>query len=423
MTPSRISEFERWPQTARKPATYVLLLLAELYGTSTANLLDLADLTALAPRERMMLVGSPPAPAAPATPTTIVLTEAAHGESSLGTSRRRSEVAADEGSRQLLGGVPLVDQAKPARLAEDAVRGSVALLAEVVASEIDPLTVEDIEERVDGLATGYFRTDPDTFRRTLLQLRVRVVDLLAARSALRHRRRLYAALATLTGMLAESSFAIGAPTDEHCAAAVVLAEEAGHTALVGWVRGTQAQIALHTGGTAAAVRYARAGETAPRGSAAAVRSAAYVARASARLGDRSAAFAAWRSAERAWDQLDTALTDSVFSLSADYLPYCELTMLAWLGEVAPAMRLVDRDHASGSPTVGRAIGQIDSALVRVLAGDVEEAVRLGNGAIDIGESRMTTPLQDRFGDLVSALAPSDIPVVHDLRRRCVWISS
>jgi transcriptional regulator with XRE-family HTH domain len=216
---------------------------------------------------------------------------------------------------------------------------SVALLADLAPAEIDPLTVDDIEERVDALANGYFRASPAAFRIAVVQLRERVAGLVAIRSRPTQRRRLYVALAALTGMLAESSFAIGDQADVHCATAIALATEARHPDLVAWVRGTQAQIALHTGNPLGAVRYARAGEAAaPSGSTAAVRSAAYLARASARLGDRATASEACRSARAAWERLDGSLSESVFSLNADYLSYCELTTSVWLRDLRLAQR-------------------------------------------------------------------------------------
>lgn len=144
----------------------------------------------------------------------------------------------------VLGQSPLPVSGSPTM---DAATGSAALLAELVAGEVDPLMIDDIEEGVDALARGYFRSSPAAFRGAVVLLRERVRDLVAVRSPLRQRRRLYAALAALTAMLAESSFAVGDQSDVHCAAALALAEEAGHADLVGWVRGTQAQIALHSG--------------------------------------------------------------------------------------------------------------------------------------------------------------------------------
>src|SRR6266545_880104 len=55
MTPSRVSEYERWPTSGRRPSPYVLRTFAELYPTTVERLLDHADLEALSADERAAL--------------------------------------------------------------------------------------------------------------------------------------------------------------------------------------------------------------------------------------------------------------------------------------------------------------------------------------------------------------------------------
>lgn len=43
MTGVRIGEYERWPAGGRRPSVYVLLVLADVFGTSVAGLLDYQD--------------------------------------------------------------------------------------------------------------------------------------------------------------------------------------------------------------------------------------------------------------------------------------------------------------------------------------------------------------------------------------------
>ena len=43
MTGVRIGEYERWPAGGRRPSVYVLLVLANVFGTSVAGLLDYQD--------------------------------------------------------------------------------------------------------------------------------------------------------------------------------------------------------------------------------------------------------------------------------------------------------------------------------------------------------------------------------------------
>src|SRR6266508_4386422 len=56
MTPSRMSEYERWPTSGRRPSPYVLRTLADLYSTTVDRLLDNADLEALSPVERAAVI-------------------------------------------------------------------------------------------------------------------------------------------------------------------------------------------------------------------------------------------------------------------------------------------------------------------------------------------------------------------------------
>jgi len=61
LTACRLSEFEHWPQTARKPSVYVLVMLAEIYQTDVLCLLDFADHESLPQRDLLVLTRRPPA--------------------------------------------------------------------------------------------------------------------------------------------------------------------------------------------------------------------------------------------------------------------------------------------------------------------------------------------------------------------------
>ncbi|MGH3941623.1 MAG: hypothetical protein ACRDTG_23930, partial [Pseudonocardiaceae bacterium] len=75
MSPSRVSEYDRWPDSTRKPSVYALATFAELYGTRIGCLLDAADLEQLSPTERAAVLGPTTAPH-PARPLTVVVMEA-----------------------------------------------------------------------------------------------------------------------------------------------------------------------------------------------------------------------------------------------------------------------------------------------------------------------------------------------------------
>src|SRR5918993_1365995 len=55
MVGTRIGEYERWPQGGRRPSPYVLTVLAEVYGTEVANLLDDTDQDRLPEQDRAVL--------------------------------------------------------------------------------------------------------------------------------------------------------------------------------------------------------------------------------------------------------------------------------------------------------------------------------------------------------------------------------
>lgn len=61
MTGPHLCEYERWPDSGRKPSVYVLMMLARMYETDVLFLLDLADHESLAPRDRLTLIRPPQA--------------------------------------------------------------------------------------------------------------------------------------------------------------------------------------------------------------------------------------------------------------------------------------------------------------------------------------------------------------------------
>ena len=55
MVGTRIGEYERWPVGGRRPSPYVLTVLAEVYGTDLARLLDDADTAGMPEQDRAVL--------------------------------------------------------------------------------------------------------------------------------------------------------------------------------------------------------------------------------------------------------------------------------------------------------------------------------------------------------------------------------
>lgn len=88
LTSSRLSEYEHWPRTTRKPSVDALFMLAEIYQTDVLCLLDLADHESLPQQDRLVLLRRPRA-ATPFAEKVVALMQA-RGLSAEETSRRVS---------------------------------------------------------------------------------------------------------------------------------------------------------------------------------------------------------------------------------------------------------------------------------------------------------------------------------------------
>ena len=88
LTGSRLSEFEHWPRSTRKPSVNVLFMLAEIYETDVLCLLDLADHESLPQQDRLVLLRRPRAET-PFGERVVALMET-HGLSVRETARRVS---------------------------------------------------------------------------------------------------------------------------------------------------------------------------------------------------------------------------------------------------------------------------------------------------------------------------------------------
>lgn len=199
---------------------------------------------------------------------------------------------------------------------------SVELLRRAEASDLGAGALEQLEDLVEQLGVEYFAVPPAQFRETVLSWRRYVGRLLEGKLTLGERRHLYAVAGWLSGLVAEASLALNDHAEPHCATALSLAQEVGDTRLAGWVRGTQAQVALYAGDPRDAVAFAQAGrQVAPIGSAALVRVCALEARAHARRGDLAEAEHGLSRAVQALDVRSEPETRSFFSFDEPYVPY------------------------------------------------------------------------------------------------------
>lgn len=303
---------------------------------------------------------------------------------------------------------------------------SVELLRRTEATDLGAGTLDELERVIERLSVDYFAVPPADFREQVLSWRRYVARLLDGRLTLAERRDLYAVVGWLSGLLGEVSLAVGDEAQPHCATALSLARQIGHSGLAGWVRGTQAQIALYAGDPREAVTFAQAGRhVAPVGSAALVRACTHEARARARLGDHGGTEIALSAAEDAWSALSQPPVRSIFSFGASYIPYCAATSFVWLRQPGRARdcatQAVEICDSEREPPVGRAIARIDLAIALAQAREPEGASATGLEALDICAERVTLPARRRIGELLTVLRPFPEPSVVELQERSKWI--
>jgi DNA-binding XRE family transcriptional regulator len=340
------------------------------------------------------------------------------------------EKATDAQRDRFLANLPTDHHATPAgpgHTANPALE-SVELLRQTEATDLGTGTLEQLEELVEHLGEEYFAVPPAEFRSTVLSWRRYVTRLLDGKLTLRERRHLYAVAGWLSGLVAEASLAVGDEAGPHCAVALSLAQEVGDARLAGWVRGTQAQIALYAGDSQKAVAFAQAGrEVAPIGSTALVRCCTQQARASARIGDLAGTETALDAAENAWNALLGPQARSIYSLGKSYLPYCSATAFVWLADHVQARifasQAVGLTDAEPEPTVSTQVSvRADLAIAFAQAREPDAAVAVAIEAMDLWTLRQAYPTRKRIHEILVALQPYSEPCVIDLRERWMWIS-
>jgi hypothetical protein len=370
MSPSRISEFERWPETARKPPVYVLLLLAELYGTAVANLLDAADLAALPPAERATLIGrSLTATGEVARSPTIVVAAAADGASA-GRSQRRS----------LLLENTLTATLSPEEFVTEAADQSVEAATQAEYTNVGPSTVPMLTSTVEDIARVYERVTPlPQFRRTL-RVRNQVLELLDGRQHPNHTRELFALAGSVCALLAWMSgdFAQHTAALSQADAAWVFAEQADHDQVRAWVRTTQAKTAYWAGQFSRSAEFAHDGLRYASGTNA-VLLASMEARAHARIGAAEQTAAALRQAEHARDAAGEE-TGNLFGCTLIGQHCFAAGAHLTLGDTEAALTAADAAEAAfaATPVEQRSYNSITMARINatvacVLAGDLDGA--------------------------------------------------
>ncbi len=370
MTPSRVSEFERWPETSRKPPVYVLLTLAELYGTGVATLLDAADLAGLHPAERAALLGRGVTGRDPvARPPAFVVADSCAESASAGRGRRRALLLETT-----------LNSFAPEDVVTEAADQSVEAAAQAQATNVGSSTVPMLQRAVDDIARAYERAAPlPLFRRTL-GVRNLVLELVEGRQHPSQTQELYAVAGSVCALLAWMSgdFAQHTSALSQADAAWVFAEQAGHDPVRAWVRTTQAKTAYWAGQFEVSAEFAHDGLRYATGTNA-VLLASMEARAHARVGARDKTTVALRRTAQARQTAGdgpgglfgcTVIGQHCFAAGA------HLT----LGDAEAALSAADAAEAAfaATPVDQRSYNSITMARINatvacVLAGDLDGA--------------------------------------------------
>lgn len=303
MNPSRVSEYERWPDSTRKPSIYALAAFAELYGTRLGSLIDAADLEQLSPTERTAVLGPPTVahPAQPSTvPSTVVVMEPGADPAAL---QRHRRVASETGTEFGTAEEYLMEVADESQEA--------ATQAE--ATNVGDTSIEALHRSIEEIGQRYRRTTPLPMFRRAVVLRNRVLDLLEGHQHINQTRELYAAASRVCAVLAwmSSDFEQHGAARAQGDAAWVFAEQADQNAARALARIAQAKAALWANQFTQAASYAHDGLRYTSG-AHAVRLSCIEASAAADLGDADRATGALRRSETELARSGLAETGELF---------------------------------------------------------------------------------------------------------------
>lgn len=481
MVGTRIGEYERWPVAGRRPSPYVLTVLAEVYGTDLARLLDGTDMEAMPEQDRAVLaaltnrpdrplprrvrrpvprplpaapdpdvaarvrpvspppaapppaapltaapptaVPPPPAPARrtappPAAPPTAVPPAAPARRTAppLVTSMPaekpawlRLTAAAGPPHSRPGGADPAVEAAFMTRSADEAV----AFGEWAEASSVGPITLEQLDQDVRGIAKDYLTQPPMLLLRRTLQLRRRVFALLEGRLRPVQARELYVLAGRLCGLAAWMVGDLGYATEAatHARIAWLCADLADHPGLRGWVRATQSKLSYWDGRPRVSAQLAEDGLQQGLRDSGRVLLAGLAARGWARTGDPDRARDALTAVTAERERLTTPdEVGGVWGFSQAQQHYLAGTTRLWMHEPEQAARDADRAvwlyeiaEADERFYGAEALALLDSAIAHVLTGDVTEASHRLAPVLELPPEKRNTLITSRAGDLRRAL--------------------
>jgi transcriptional regulator with XRE-family HTH domain len=395
MTGNRIWDFERWPDGGVRPTIATLKTLAEVYGTTWDQLLDILDLADMPETDRLeyLEISRVPARSAP-----VLI---AHPPRRRGSSR--DDLVAEVAD-------------------ESAEFGEWAGM-----SEVADATIEQYETQARRLARDHDLSAPllplllDTRR-----LRDRVTARLRGHTRLDQARDLYLLASQVCGLLAWETADLGdyRAADTHAWTAWMCAEQAGHDSARAWVRATQSKLAYWDGRYTESAQFAEDGLNYGTGDSARVMLALFRARALARTGQRE-------DARQALGQADTERSRATapdllggiwgmppvryYGIAASTQMLLEAPAQV-LAEAQQVIRLTDAGAADERYMWPYAHAHLDSAIAHLQQDELDGAVTALRPVLDLPTHIRNDPMLqdlDRVRRLLAKPAYAEAPVALD----------
>ncbi len=392
MTGNRIWDFERWPDGGVRPTIGTLKTLAEVYGTTWDQLVDVLDLADMPETDRLEYLEMSRVPARPA-PVLV-----AHAPRRRGSSREDlvAEVADESAEFGEWAGM----------------------------SEVADATIEQYETQARRLARDFDFAAPvlplllDTRR-----LRDRVTAKLRGHTRLDQARDLYLLASQVCGLLAWETADLGdyRAADTHAWTAWMCAEQAGHDGARAWVRATQSKLAYWDGRYTESAQFAEDGLNYSTADSARVMLALFRARALARTGQRE-------DAQQALSQADTERSRATApdllggTWSMPPVRYHGIAANTQMLLDAPAQVLADAEQVialtDAAPADERRIrtsahARLDSAIAHLQQQELDGAVTVLRPVLDLPADVRNDPVLQhlaRFRRLIAAPAFAEAPL-------------
>jgi transcriptional regulator with XRE-family HTH domain len=393
MTGNRIWDFEQWPDGGVRPTIATLKTLADSYGTTWDQLVDIRDLAQMPETDRLEYLEISRALARPAPAPISVI----HAPRRRGT---REDLVAEVAD-------------------ESAEFGEWAGM-----SEVADATIEQYETQARRLARDFDFAAPvlplllDTRR-----LRDRVTARLRGHTRLEQARDLYLIASQVCGLLAWETADLGdyRAADTHAWTAWMCAEQAGHDGARAWVRATQSKLAYWDGRYTESAQFAEDGLNYSTADSARMMLALFRARALARTGRRE-------DAQQALSQADTErsratapdLLGGTWSMPA--VRYHGIAANTQMLLDAPTQVLADAEQVialtDATPADERRIrtsahARLDSAIAHLQQQELDGAVTVLRPVLDLPPDVRNDPVLQhlaRFRRLLAVPAFAEAPL-------------